>query len=171
MSSIRTQRYRPLERRARLSELVLDETPGIGGGSMADPSHYQVLAADGFDDDLAVIEAAMRSRGDAVRHEQVNQHILKLDDLRRDPRHKRHWTQRILVYRDEAGQVLWRDRVADDADLDENDLSRLEYVIEDPLDDEEAKSRRQWGTLVTFYNVDDDDRKVILISIHLVEAV
>jgi len=138
---------------------------------MADPSHYQVLTMDRFDDDLAVIEAAMRSRGDARRHEQVNQAIRRLDDLRRDPRHKRHWAQRILVYRGQAGQVLWRDRVADDADLDENDLSRLEYVLEDPLDDEEANSRRQWGTLFTFYQVDDDDRKVVLTGIHLVEAV
>jgi len=137
---------------------------------MADPGHYQVLAADGFDEDLAVIEAAMRSRGNAARHEQVNQHILRLDDLRRDPRHKRHWAERILVYRDETGHVLWRDRVADDADLDESDLRRLEYVIEDRLDIEGAHPRRQWGLLVTFYRVDDDDRKVILISIHLVET-
>jgi len=138
---------------------------------MADPSHYQVLAGDGFDEDLAVIESAMRSRGDARRHEQVNQAIRRLDDLQRDPRHQRHWTQRILVYRDEAGQVLWRDRVAEDADLDESDLSRLEYVIEDLFDAEEAKPLRQWGSLVTFYKVDDDDQKVILVSIHLVEVV
>jgi len=137
---------------------------------MADPGHHQVLAADGFDQDLAVIEAAMRSRGNAGRHEQVNQHILRLDDLRRDPRHKRNWAQRILVCRDETGHVLWRERVADDADLDESDLRRLEYVIEDPLDAESEKLRRQWGLLVTFYRVDDDDRKVILISIHLVET-
>jgi len=75
------------------------------------------------------------------------------------------------VYRDEAGQVLWRDRVAEDADLDESDLSRLEYVIEDLFDAEEAKPLRQWGSLVTFYKVDDDDQKVILVSIHLVEVV
>jgi hypothetical protein len=109
-------------------------SPDIGGGSMADPGHYQVLAADGFDEDLAAIEVVMRSKGDAGRHEQVNQHILRLDNLRRDPRHKRHWAQRILVYRNEAGEVPWRDRVADDTDLDENDLSRLEYVIEERLD-------------------------------------
>jgi hypothetical protein len=142
----------------------------IGGGWTADPSHYQVLAADRFDDDLAVIEAALRSRRDARRHEQVNQAIRRLDDLRRDPRHPRHWTQRILVYQDQAGQVLWRDRVADDAHLDEKDLSRIEYVIEDPFDDEDTRSRRQWGSLFTFYKVDDDDRKVILMSIHLVET-
>jgi hypothetical protein len=136
---------------------------------MADPGHYQVLAADGFEEDLAVIETALRSRHDAGRHEQVNQAIRRLDDLRRDPRHRRHWTQRILVYRDEAGRVLWRDRVADDADLDDNDLGRLEYVIEDLLDTEEVSPRRHWGTLVTFYQVDDDDRKVLLISTHLVE--
>jgi hypothetical protein len=138
---------------------------------MIDPGHYQILAAAGFDDDLAIIEVAMRSQRDAARHEQVNRHISRLDDLRRDPRHKRHWTQRILVYRDQAGHVVGRERVADDADLDENDLSRLEYVIEDPLDDEEAKPRRQWGRLVTFYKVDDDDRRVVLMSIHLLEEV
>jgi hypothetical protein len=137
---------------------------------MADPGHYQILAADGFDEDLAVIEAEMRSRGNAGRHEQVNQHIQRLDDLRRDPRHKRHWAQRILVYRDENGRVLWRDRITDDADLDESDLRRLEYVIEDLLDAVDEKLRRQWGLLVTFYRVDDDDRKVVLISIHLVET-
>lgn len=138
---------------------------------MVDPGHYQVLAGGGFDDDLAAIEVAMRSMGDATRHEQVNQHIARLDDLRRDPRHKRHWTQRILVYRDEAGSIVGREKVADDADLDDSDLRRLEYVIQAPLDDDEAKPRRQWGWLVTFYTVDDDDRKVVLMSIHLVEAV
>jgi hypothetical protein len=138
---------------------------------MADAGHYQVLAADGFIEDLAVIEAAMRSRGNAGRHEQVNQRILTLDGLRRDPRHKRNWAQRIIVYRDETAHVLWRDRVADDAELDESDLRRLEYVIEDRLDVEGAYPRLQWGLLVTFYRVDDDDRKVVLISIHLVETI
>jgi hypothetical protein len=74
------------------------------------------------------------------------------------------------VYRDENGRVLWRDRITDDADLDESDLRRLEYVIEDLLDAVDEKLRRQWGLLVTFYRVDDDDRKVVLISIHLVET-
>ncbi len=137
---------------------------------MAEPGHYQVLAMDGFDEDLAVIEAVMRSKGDVGRHEQVNHHILRLDDLRLDPRHKRHWTQRILVYRNEAGEVLWRDRVADDADLDENDSSRLEYVIEERLDVEGSVPREQWGLMVTFDSVDDDDRKVVLMSIHLLET-
>ena len=134
---------------------------------MIDPGHYQVLTTDGFEKDLAVIETAMRLKGDAVRHEQVNQHISRLDDLRRDPRHQRHWTQRILVYRGEAGDVLWRDRVAADADLDESDFRRLEYVIEERLDIEDALPRRQWGLIVTFYQVDDEDRKVVLLSIHL----
>jgi hypothetical protein len=138
---------------------------------MVDPGHYQVLAGPGLDDDLAAIEVAMRSMGDAARHEQVNQQIAALDGLRRDPRHKRHWTQRILVYRDEAGSVVGREKVANDADLDESDLRRLEYVIQVPLDDEGAKPGRQWGWLVTFYKVDDDDRRVILISVHLVESV
>ncbi len=66
--------------------------------------------------------------------------------------------------------MLWRDKVADDADLDESDLRRLEYVIEDLLDAEDEKLPRQWGLLVTFYRVDDDDRKVVLISMHLVET-
>lgn len=138
---------------------------------MVDLGHYQVFPGPGLDDDLAAIEVAMRLMGDAARHEQVNDHIARLDDLRRDPRHKRHWTQRILVYRDEAGSVVGREKVDDDADLDQSDLRRLEYVIQAPLDDDEAKPRRQWGWLVTFYKVDDDDRKVVLMSIHLVEAV
>jgi hypothetical protein len=138
---------------------------------MADPGHYQILAAARLDDDLAAIDVALRLKGDPARHEQVNRHIAMLDGLRRDPRHRRHWSQRILVYRDETGSIVGREKVADDADLDESDLRRLEYVIEDPLDDEEAKPRREWGWLVTFYKVDDDDRKVILTSIHLVEAV
>jgi hypothetical protein len=50
-------------------------------------------------------------------------------------------------------------------------LNRVEYVIEDPFEDEAAKSRRQWGTLFTFYKVDDGDRIVILMSIHLMEVV
>jgi hypothetical protein len=138
---------------------------------MVDPGYYQVLGAAGFDDDLAAIDVAMRLMGDEGRHEQVNQHIAGLEDLRRDPRHKRHWTQRILVYRDEAGTVVGREKVADDVDLDEGDLRRLEYVIQVPLDDEGAKPRREWGWLVIFYKVDDDDRRVVLMSIHLVEAV
>ena len=39
---------------------------------MADPSHDKVLAGDGLDDDLRVIEEVMRSRRDASRHEQGN---------------------------------------------------------------------------------------------------
>jgi hypothetical protein len=60
--------------------------------------------------------------------------------------------------------------VADDTELDDNDSGRVEYVIEDPLDDDEARPPQRWGTLVTFYKVDDGDRKVVLLSIHLVEA-
>jgi hypothetical protein len=134
---------------------------------MVDPGHYQVLSAAAFDDDLAAIEVAMRSMGDAARHEQVNQYIARLDDLRREPRHKRHWSQRILVYRDEAGSLIGREKVADDADLDESDLRRLEYVIENRLDDEGVRPRQQWGLLVAFYKVDDEDRRVSLLSIHL----
>ena len=138
---------------------------------MVNRGHYQVLPAAGFDDDLAAIEVALRLMGNPARHDQVNQQTARLDDLRRDPRHKRHWTQRILVYRDEAGSVVGREKVADDADLDDSDLRRLEYVIQVPLDDDEAAPHREWGWLVTFYMVDDDDRKVVLISIHLMETV
>lgn len=138
---------------------------------MVDPRHYQILAGAGLDDELAAIEVAPRLMGNPTRHDQVNQQIARLDDLRRDPRHERHWTQRILVYRDEAGSVVGREKVADDADLDDSDLRRLEYVIQVPLDDDEAAPHREWGSLVTFYTVDDDDRKVVLISIHLVETV
>jgi hypothetical protein len=134
---------------------------------MVDPGHYQVLAGPGFDDDLATIEVAMRSMGDPARHEQVNQQIATLDRLRLEPRHKRHWTQRMLVYRDEDGSIVGRQKVADDTELDESDLRRLEYVIENRLDDEIASPRRQWGLLVAFYKVDDDDRRVTMLSIHL----
>src|SRR5277367_3686386 len=64
--------------------------------------------------------------------------------------------QRILVYRDEAGSIVGREKVADDADLDESDLRRLEYVIENRLDDEGAWPRQQWGLLVAFYKVDEE---------------
>jgi hypothetical protein len=73
----------------------------------------------------------------------------------------------MLVHRDEAGSAVGLERIADDADLDEDDLRRLEYVIENRLDVEDVWPRQQWGLLVTFYQVDDDDRKVSLLSIHL----
>ena len=66
--------------------------------------------------------------------------------------------------------MLIKFKVADDADLDESDLRRLEYVIESRLDDEGARPRQQWGLLVAFYTVDDDDRRVSLQSIHLMET-
>jgi hypothetical protein len=78
--------------------------------------------------------------------------------------------RRILVYRDEAGSIVGREKVADDADLDESDLRRLEYVIENRLDDEGAWPRQQWGLLVAFYRVDEEDRKVSLLSIYLMET-
>jgi hypothetical protein len=74
------------------------------------------------------------------------------------------------VYRDETGSVVGREKVADDADLDASDLRRLEYVVENRLDDEGAWPRQQWGLLVAFYTVDDEDRKVSLLSIHLMET-
>ena len=47
------------------------------------------------------------------------------------------------MYRDEAGSVVGREKLDDDADLDESDLRRLEYIIQAALGDEEAKPRRQ----------------------------
>jgi hypothetical protein len=78
--------------------------------------------------------------------------------------------RRILVYRDEVGSIVGREKVADDADFDESDLRRLEYVIENRLDDEGAWPRQQWGLLVAFYRVDEEDRKVSLLSIYLMET-
>lgn len=129
---------------------------------------YQVVPGDAFEARLAVVTHATMIAGDAARHEQVNQLELELDGLGREPRNRRHWSKRILVYKDSEGRVLQNEQVPDDMELDENDLEIVQYVVESPLHVEGAGPKRLWGGLVTFYSVNDDDAKVVLIGIHLI---
>ncbi len=90
-----------------------------------------------------------------------------MEKLRDRPRDKKHWNHRIIVYRDDEGNYLEPAAVGEDVELDSEDLKRVEYVIEDTLTIEGASPRIQWGLLVTFYKVDDGDKKCILLSMTL----